>query len=263
MKLIFLACVCARSLSPIPSLNVMYDYSGLQTDINEANVAEDVQSLRTRLSNVTVRIKERGDMVNTILTNAARILNGNRNLRASFLSTNGGAKTDTMSIKPVDMNTTGDERESLLQLNQAASVVLKRMEKLHEILNATNSDYLMATTSSSADATPCGTQAECDSMADRANSCSLRRVKLLQAYEDVNKGVAVMGNMIATMCACIFADAIDLCFLAKGPPPVAYVCTIPYESYVGIFYGSKTMWDAVKTSTVMCSIIGSAQISTP
>ena len=73
----------------------------------------------------------------------------------------------------------------------------------------------------------------------------------------VNVGVHAMGDAVHTLCGCLDAGDTSVCAFKD----VAPICTVPYESYVGVFGASSSLWDAVKAATEACTVIGAPALA--
>ncbi len=133
------------------------------------------------------------------------------------------------------------------------SLNIKLMEDIKNVSRTVVSSFASNETAPpSQPGMPCRTQAECSALDFSINRCSHIRQSAMDAYTKANTAVAVMAQLIATMCGCIFTGPVRLCILA----PIPYVCGFPFEAYRGLFGLSMALWSAVVATTSACSSVG-------
>lgn len=91
----------------------------------------------------------------------------------------------------------------------------------------------------------------------QANACNYMRMGATLAYENVNKVVHAVGRTIAKMCGCILVSKVAVCALDK----VAEVCNYPYQAYANLWSSSANLWEAVKSTTSQCKIVGHPSVA--
>lgn len=299
MRLLLLS-ICFAQLPPIlpkaddsdnpgatalPVVNVLYTHeegSGVQ-DLEER---EEAAALQERVTNMTVRMRERESVLNAILQ-LGRKLAGQK----SFLKLR---KPEPGSLEGIFAEYTRKMRELKATLEaatnattQPAGLTLPESFFAADLPpDATNGTYealadiamnellpqaeaavkqfsaLQATVASAAqvrsEKMPCSTQADCDSVAAISTACMGSRVGLLASYDGMNAGMSTYGQIIAKLCGCIFAGPMDICALAPAP-----WCSPPSLAFLVTFEMSHAMWVAAIATTNLCQAVGDPLYASP
>ena len=93
-----------------------------------------------------------------------------------------------------------------------------------------------------------------DSLAEgAANACNAGRLATMATYQGINIATHVFGVVTKLVCGCVDVLTASQCFLG----PVFPVCEPIDNLYNSLFSASTQTWEAVKSSTARCKVVGS------
>lgn len=214
----------------------------------------DEQAVQEHLNNLSARMRERKAVLDSLIARAKGTLP-----QQSFLlrrSSHDHGEIPSASLLAMASDANSSSSEMLLELDKFASELDKSLEAGVNAFSAMVETEARRSEMRRGDKIPCLSQVECDQLASEGTGCANQRVFMMTIYDQINVGINIFGQVIAKMCGCIFASKLQLCFL--GPTPI---CAPPFGIYLTIFGMSAAMWEAVKLSTKMCSVIGDPLIA--